>query len=154
MARNTLILRNDPFYMPLRDAVNSLLNDSFVSPMARDWATVWGIGSRLPINVYEDGDAYTFVAILPGVKADELHIETEGSTVKLSGEIIAPAISADEKVRTLRSEIGYGKFSRAFELPEGIEADKIEATLENGILTLRVPKAEAVKPRLIKVQAK
>jgi HSP20 family protein len=153
MARN-LILRNDPFFMPLRDAVDTLLNDSFVSPQARDWATVWGAGSRLPINIYADADGYTFVALVPGVKADVLHIETEGSTVKLSGEIIAPALSADEKVQTLRSEIGYGKFSRAFELPEDIEADQIEATLENGILTLRVPKAEAVKPRTIKVQAK
>ena len=153
MARN-LVLRSDPFYMPLRDAVNTLFNDSFVSPASRDWAAVWGVGSRLPINIYEDAEGYTFVAVVPGVKADELHIETEGNTIKLSGETIAPAISADEKARTLRSEIGYGKFSRAFELPEDIEADKVEANLDNGVLTLRVPKAEAVKPRTIKVQAK
>jgi HSP20 family protein len=88
------------------------------------------------------------------LKHDDRAVLPVGSTVKLSGEIIAPALSADEKVQTLRSEIGYGKFSRAFELPEDIEADQIEATLENGILTLRVPKAEAVKPRTIKVQAK
>jgi HSP20 family protein len=153
MARN-LVLRSDPFYMPLRDAVNTLFNDSFVSPASRDWAAVWGVGSRLPINIYEDAEGYTFVAVVPGVKADELHIETEGNTIKLSGETIAPAISADEKVHALRSEIGYGKFSRAFELPEDIEADKVEANLENGVLTLRVSKAEAVKPRTIKVQAK
>ena len=63
-------------------------------------------------------------------------------------------MAADEKVQTLRSEIGYGKFSRAFELPDDIDADKIDAKLESGVLTLRVPKAETVKPKTIKVQVK
>ena len=154
MARNSLVVRTDPFFVPLREAVDTLFNDSFVGPAARNWATVWGIGSRLPVNIYADDEGYTFVAVVPGVNSDELHIETEGNTVKINGEVMAPAIAADDKVRTLRSEIAYGKFSRAFEMPEDIVADKIEATLENGVLTLRVPKAEAVRPRTIKVQAK
>ena len=154
MIRNSLVVRTDPFFMPLHEAVNTLFNDSFVSPLARDWSTVWGVGSRLPINIYADADGYTFVALAPGLNADELHIETEGNTVKLSGEIIAPAMAADEKVQILRSEIGYGKFSRAFELPDDIDADKIDAKLESGVLTLRVPKAETVKPKTIKVQVK
>ncbi len=149
MLTRSLVLRTDPFRI-----VNRFFNDEFFAPASREWATVWGLGSRLPLDIYEDGEGYTFVAVAPGVKADELSIETEGSVVKIGGETIAPALSADEKVRTLRSEIGYGKFSRSFELPEEIEADKIEAKLENGILTLRVPKAEVVKPRTIKVQAK
>jgi HSP20 family protein len=153
MARN-LIVRTNPSFMPLRNAMDALFNDSFVNPTLADWSTVWGVGSRLPLNIYADGDAYTFVALVPGVKSEELTIEAEGNTVKISGEMIAPALSADEKVRTLRNEIGYGKFSRAFEMPDEIDADKIEANLENGVLTLRVPKAEAVKPRTIKVQAK
>ncbi len=154
MSRNTLVVRTDPFFMPLRDAMDNLLNDSFISPVARDWATVWGVGSRLPINIYASADAYTFTAIVPGLKADDVTIEVEGSTIKLSGETIAPAISADEKVRTLRNEIGFGQFNRSFELPDDIDATKIDANLENGLLTVRVPKAEAVKPRSIKVQAK
>jgi len=153
MARN-LIVRTNPSFMPLRNAMDALLNDSFVGPNSANWSTVWGVGSRLPLNIYTDGESYTFVALVPGVKAEELTIEAEGNTVKISGETIAPALSADEKVRTLRNEIGYGKFSRAFEMPDEIDADKVEANLENGVLTLRVPKAEAVKPRTIKVQAK
>ncbi len=152
MARS-LVVRT-PMFSPLSEAVDRLFNDAWVSPQSRDWATVWGVGSRLPVNIYTDAEGYTFVAVVPGVKADELSIEAEGNVVKLSGEIIAPAISADEKVRTLRNEIAYGKFNRAFELPEEIDADKIEANLESGILTVRVPKAEAIKPRSIKVQAK
>lgn len=154
MSRNTLVLRHDPFFMPLRDAMDTLLNDSFISPVARDWATTWGIGSRLPINIYADAEGYTFVAVLPGLKAEDVTVEAEGNTIKLSGETIAPAISADEKVRTLRNEIGFGKFNRSFELPDAIDATKIDASLENGLLTVRVPKAETVKPRSIKVQAK
>ncbi len=154
MSRNTLVLRSDPFYMPLTDAMNSLLNDSFISPVARDWATVWGVGSKLPINIYADGNGYTFVAVVPGLKAEDVSIEVEGNTIKLGGETIAPAISVDEKVRAVRNEIGFGKFNRSFELPEDIDATKIEAHLENGLLTVHVPKAEAVKPRSIKVQAK
>jgi HSP20 family protein len=154
MTRNMVVRTNDPFLMPWGAAVNALFNDAQVNPRAADWATVWGAGSRLPLNIYADAEGYTFVALVPGVKADELTIEAEGNTVKLSGELIAPAISADENVRALRSEIGFGTFSRAFEMPEDIDADKIDANLDNGVLTVRVPKAESVKPRTIKVQAK
>jgi HSP20 family protein len=134
--------------------VNALFNDAQVSPRSGDWATTWGVGSGRRRNVYAEAEGYTFVALVPGVKADELNIETEGNTVKISGELIAPALSADENIRALRSEIGFGKFNRAFEMPEEIDADKIEANLDNGVLTVRVPKAEAVKPRMIKVQTK
>ena len=154
MARNMVVRTSDPFMTPLSAAVDALFNDAWVNPRASNWATVWGVGSRLPLNIYADAEGYTFVALVPGVKADELNIETEGNTVKISGELSVPAPTADEKVQTLRSEIGFGKFSRAFEMPEDIDADKIEASLENGVLTVRVPKAETVKPRAIKVQAK
>lgn len=153
MSRN-IVIRRDPFFMPLRAAMDTLLNESALNPIAHEWATTWGIGSRLPINIYADTEGTTFVAVVPGLKAEDVTIEVEGNTVKLSGETIAPAISADEKVRTLRNEIGFGKFNRSFELPDEIDAAKIEAKLENGLLTVRVPKAEAVKPRSIKVQAK
>jgi len=153
MARN-LIVRTSPMVTPLSEAIDRLFNDAWVSPLSRDWATVWGVGTRLPVNIYADAEGYTFVALVPGVKAEELNIEAEGSVVKISGELIAPAQSADEKVRTLRNEIAFGKFSRAFELNDEIDADKIEANLENGVLTVRVPKAEAARPRTIKVQAK
>ncbi len=147
-----MITRNIVLRDPFANVVNRFMNDEFFRPVTRDWATVWGLGSRLPMDIYEDRDGYTFVAVAPGLTADDVHIETEGSVIKISGETIAPALSADENVRALRSEIGYGKFSRSFELPEDIEADKIEAKLENGVLTLRVPKAETVKPHTIKVQ--
>ena len=150
MLTRSLVLRNDPIF----NVMDRFVSDRFFAPVSREWATVWGVGSRLPLDITEDGEGYTFVAVAPGLRAEDVHIETQGSTIRLSGETIAPAPSADENARTLRSEIGYGKFSRSFELPEDIQADKIEARLENGLLTVRVPKAEEVKPRMIKVQAK
>ena len=153
MTRN-VIVRTNPAFMPLRNAMDALFNDSFVNPPSGDWSSVWGAGLRLPLNIYTDGGSYTFVAQVPGLKPEDLTIEAEGNTIKISGEMVAPALSTDEKVRTLRSEIGYGEFSRAFDLPDEIDADKINAHVENGVLTLRVPKAAVVKPRTIKVQAK
>jgi len=153
MARN-LIVRTNPAFMPLRHAMDTLFSDPFVNPLSADWATMWGAGLHLPLNIYTDGESYTFVALVPGLKPEELTIEAEGNTIKLGGETSAPALATDEKVRILRSEIGYGEFSRTFDLPDEIDADKIDAHVENGVLTLRVPKAKAVKPRTIKVQAK
>ena len=150
MLTRSLVLRRDPIF----NVVDRFVNDRAFAPLSREWATVWGVGSRLPMDIYEDGEGYTFVAVAPGLRAEDVHIETQGNAIRISGETVAPALSADEKIRTLRSEIGYGKFSRSFELPEDIQADKIEARLENGLLTVRVPKAEEVKPRTIKVQAK
>lgn len=150
MLTRNIVIRSDPF----ANVMNRFMNDRFFEMRPRDGATMWGIGARLPMDIYEDRDGYTFVAVVPGLTAEDVHIENEGNVVKISGETIAPALSADENVRTLRSEIGYGKFSRSFELPEDIQAEKIDAKLENGVLTVYVPKAETVKPRTIKVVAK
>ena len=150
MLTRSLVLRRDPIF----NVVDRFVNDRAFAPLSREWATVWGVGSRLPMDIYEDGEGYTFVAVVPGLSADEIQIETEGNLIKFSGETIAPALSSDEKAHTLRSEIGYGKFARSFELNEDIQADNIEARLDNGVLTVRVPKAEAVKPRTIKVVTK
>jgi HSP20 family protein len=150
MLTRNLVVRSDPFDR----IVDRFFNDSLFRPEARaNWATVWGLGSRLSMDIYEDRDGYTFVAAVPGLSADDLRIETEGNVVRISGTTHAPALSAEAGVHTLRSEIGYGKFARSFELAEVFDADKIEAKLENGVLTLRVPKAEEAKPRTIKVSA-
>ena len=103
MTRNMIVRTNDPFTTPLSATVNALFNDAWVNPRAANWATVWGVGSRLPLNIYADPESYTFVALTPGLTAEQLNIETEGNTVKISGETIAPALSADERTRVLRS---------------------------------------------------
>jgi HSP20 family protein len=144
-----LVLHTDPF-----NVVNRFFNDELYRPLTREWVNAWGLGSRLPIDIYQDGEGYTFVALAPGLNAEELTIEAHNNVLRIAGETIAPSLSTQENVVALRSEIGYGKFNRSFELPEDIDAEKIEARLEKGLLVVRVPKAETAKPRSIKVQAK
>ena len=145
-----LILHSDPF----SNVVNRFFNDEVYRPLTRELDNVWGVGSRLPLDIYQDGEGYTFVALAPGLSAEELTIEAHNNVLHLAGETIAPALSTKENVVALRSEIGYGKFNRSFELPEDIDAEKIEAHLERGLLVIRVPKAETAKPRTIKVNVK
>ena len=95
-----------------------------------------------------DGDDFIISALLPGVKADELSIQVVNETVTLQGEI--PAETAED-ARYLVQERPSGKFYRVIRLPEPLDTAKAEADLSDGVLTLRVPKAEEARPRTIKV---
>ena len=97
-------------------------------------------------------DEYVITASTPGLKAEDLSVEVLGDTVTVSGEIFAPA--PDEKAKYVLQERRYGKFARTLTLPVELDSAKAEAVIENGLLTLRVPKAEAARPKMIKVKAK
>jgi HSP20 family protein len=101
------------------------------------------------LNVTEDAGKYYLRAELPGVTSTELDIQATGKTISISGE--RKIHSENENARYHRREREAGNFSRVLAMPSDIDADRIEARLENGILTVMVPKAEAVKPRQIKV---
>ncbi len=103
------------------------------------------------INVTENKDSYYVRAELPGVKADELGISVTGDTLSITGERKLPA--EDEKAQYHRSEREAGRFSRIVSLPTQIDAAKVEAQCNDGILTVILPKAEATKPRQIAVKA-
>ena len=105
---------------------------------------------RLPLDAYATDEAFVLTAYLPGVKAEDLEIQFEGEELTVRGKFQP----APEEATVLKRELFHGAFERrlAFNVP--VNADAIEATCENGVLTLRVPKAEAVKPKQIKVQAK
>jgi HSP20 family protein len=102
------------------------------------------------VNLSEDRDAYFIRAELPGVQADALEIQAERSTISLSGE--RKIQTRGDKVRYHRREREAGTFSRVIGLPGEIDPDKVKASLENGILTVTVPKAERVKPRQIEIK--
>jgi len=108
-----------------------------------------GAGVFPSVNLTEDEDKYYLRAELPGVKNDALDIQATGKTIAISGErkIAEQGASA----RYHRREREAGKFSRILQVPGEIDADCIEAMLLNGILTVVIPKAEAAKPRQIKV---
>ena len=102
------------------------------------------------VNLTEDKDNYYLRAELPGVKSDALDIQVAGRNLSVSGERVID--TEGDGVRYHRREREGGKFSRIVGLPTDIDAEKVSAKMENGILTIRVPKAEAAKPKQIAVK--
>ena len=102
-------------------------------------------------NLTEDKEKYYVRAELPGVKSDKLDIQITGNKLAISGE---RKIAAEEEgARYHRREREAGTFSRMIGLPGEVDADKVEANLENGILTIVVSKAEIAKPKQISVSS-
>jgi len=89
---------------------------------------------------------------LPGVKKDDVKIEVQGNTLLLSGER-KKEMSADKKAKYQTYERSYGFFQRRFTLPTTVDADKIEARFEDGVLELMFPKTESAKPRKVEIQS-
>ena len=108
-----------------------------------------GAGVFPPINMTEDADKFYIRAELPGVKTEDIEMQATVKNLSITGERkIEPE---KEGVRYHRREREAGKFSRIVTMPTEIDPDRIEARMNDGILTIRVPKAEAVKPRQIAI---
>lgn len=102
------------------------------------------------VNLSEDTENYYVRAELPGVKGDDLDIKADGRSISLSGE--RKIEIEGNGVKYHRREREAGKFARMVSLPGEIDPEKVSASLKDGLLKVVVPKAEAVKPRAIKVQ--
>jgi HSP20 family protein len=141
------ISRWEPFkeMMTLRQAMDRLFEESFVRP----FRGFEGTGVYLPLDVYTTKDAVMIRASVPGVKPEDVEVTIEGSTVTIRGETKAP----QEEGTFLLQERRYGPFSRVIDVAMPIQADKAEASFENGVLTLTIPKAEEIKPKVIKVKS-
>ncbi len=144
----TLVRRTSPLgeLVSLRQAMDRLFEDSFVRPRP------WGVGDTngiLPLDVTNSTDALVVEAALPGIAPQDVEITVEDGTLTIRGESRSEEQRQDGE--TLISEIRRGTVSRAIALPGGLEPDKADATFENGVLHLRIPKAEAVKPRQIRI---
>jgi HSP20 family protein len=145
------ITRYDPFgeMVTLRQAMDRLFEDSFVSPLS--WRTLNGETSTAALDVHQTDDEIVVSASLPGLKPEDVDITITGQTLSIRGEF-----KADEKVNRdqyLYRERRYGSFNRQLQLPVRVRGDAATATFENGVLTLRIPKAEEVKPRQIEIKA-
>ncbi|MFZ5562646.1 MAG: Hsp20/alpha crystallin family protein [Thermodesulfobacteriota bacterium] len=108
-----------------------------------------GAGVFPPVNLTEAKDVFYLRAELPGVKAGDLDIQATGNSISISGERKLPDEGANARFH--RREREAGRFSRMIKMPGDIDADKIKASLVNGILTITVPKSEAAKPRQISI---
>ncbi len=102
-----------------------------------------------PVNVSEDQDNFYLQAELPGVSPNDLDLQADAKSVAISGKRNAASEDGDFKYH--RRERSAGQFSRMIALSGEIESEKVTAKLENGILLLTLPKAEAVKPRQITI---
>lgn len=105
------------------------------------------------VNLQENDEGYVLTAELPGVAPDAISVSIEGSTVTLSGErkIEYPV---GEGTAIHRRERQSGTFRRAFELPAEIDVEQAKASHRNGILTLRLPKSPAARPRQIAIETR
>jgi HSP20 family protein len=130
----------------LRDAMNSLLHESFVRPsgMAAD-----GGPGMLPLDITENENEFVVKGSLPGIRPEDVQITVHGDTLNIRAEMKAEQEKKGEQYH-LR-ERRYGQFQRTVRLSAPVVADKAQANFENGVLTLTLPKAEDARPKQIKV---
>ncbi|MGE5224871.1 MAG: Hsp20/alpha crystallin family protein [Omnitrophica WOR_2 bacterium] len=125
----------------LRSAMDRLMEETFAN----------NTGERdmlLAVDVIAEDDNYWIKALVPGLEADSLQIEVLNNTVTIRGKF---SEEAQEDKNYLVSELPAGSFSRLITLPTALDPAKAEANIKNGVLMLKVPKAEAHRPKSIKV---
>jgi HSP20 family protein len=131
----------------LREAMDRLFDDAFTRPLGL---------SRLAdvpaIDMFQTDENVVVKAELPGLKAEDVQISVTANTLSLRGEYRE---EKEEKEKTYHiREQRYGSFERSVALPTDVNSDKASADFENGILTITLPKSEAVKPKTINIKAK
>ncbi len=99
-------------------------------------------------NLMENGDNFEVRAELPGISKDDISIKIQGNYLEISGKRV---IEKPEGYKAHRNERSSSSFSRSFTLPDEVDAEKVDATLKDGVLYLTLPKSEAAKPRQITI---
>ena len=102
-----------------------------------------------PVDVIEDSTGITLYADLPGVPKDRLSVRVEGETLQIDAELVLPV---PEGMQASHAEVQRKRFRRAFTLSRELDPDKVSAEFSQGVLRLRIPKAEHAQPRRIEVQ--
>ncbi len=141
------LTRWDPFreLTSLRDEMNRMFGRSL-----GDGTRPAGTWSP-PIDVFDTADAIVLKAELPGLTPDDVEVEVDDGVLSIRGE--RRFTEQVEEGRYHRLERAYGQFARSLSLPTGVRADDITATFTDGVLEVRVPKADEVRPRKITVAA-
>ncbi len=135
-----------PYYRmaAMRRAMNHWFENGIANQSSNDCEM------QLAVNVKADEDAYDIMALVPGLSAEDLDIEVLNDTVTIRGEF---KTDGDEGANYLMSELPDGHFSRVITLPTAADTDHVEASIKNGVLSLHIAKAEADRPKAIKVLA-
>ncbi len=119
--------------------------------LTRRWATRAQIQDAvrpLPVDVRDDGETFTLTAFVPGLKAEDLNIQIIDDALSIEGKF------GNQEGEYLLSELPSGDFRRTLRLPAPLDADKAVASIENGLLTLRIPRSETARPKNIPVASK
>jgi len=145
-------MRWDPFreLSDMRETMDRLFERGF----SRPWRLLtWDMGEGFfPVDLYETDDEVVVNASLPGVKAEDVEIAVTGDTLTIKGE--TKEEHEEKKPNYYRQERRYGAFQRVLTLPVRVDADKADATFEQGVLNLRLPKVPEVRPKTIEVKPK
>ncbi|NCO36238.1 MAG: hypothetical protein AUJ92_17425 [Armatimonadetes bacterium CG2_30_59_28] len=139
------LVRWDPYdeLMSLKEGVNRLFSESTggrAGMQPRSWAPA--------CDIYETDEEVVITADLPGISKEDVKIELTGDSLTLSGE---RPHRAEKREGYHRLERVHGTFYRAFTLATEVDIEKIKATFDNGVLTLKLPKSDAVKPKQITI---
>jgi HSP20 family protein len=118
--------------------------------MGSDWfgSRTSGSGAYPLVNVFDDGDHFVVVVELPGVNKEDLDIQVTGDTLRIQGK---KTIAYDESASIHRRERAAGQFDRTLTLPDDVDAARVSAEYRDGVLTLRLPRAESAKPRTVTI---
>jgi HSP20 family protein len=141
-----------PFVRSNRNVPN-LFDDFFGKDVWNDFFEKSGWNSSPGVNVYEKKDHYEIELAAPGLDKKDFHIDLKDNVLTISSE--KKEEKKEEKdSKVVFCEFNYSKFSRSFQLPEGVDVNKIEATHKNGVLSITLPKREEYKsqsPRMIEI---
>jgi len=104
---------------------------------------------RPPVDVFEDADGITLQLDMPGVSKERLSVQTDKDTLTIEGEVRIPM---QEGMEALYAEVHTTHYRRSFTLSGELDSDKSEASLKDGVLTLRIPKRAELRPRRVEVR--
>lgn len=113
-----------------------------------------GYGYSPPADVLVTDEAVTVMMDVPGLRVDDLEIELADDVLTVRGERRDPYSSDGESRAWQQLERGFGRFERSLQVPRGLDPNAIEASLDAGVLTLRIPKPERLKPRRVEIAGK
>jgi len=143
--------RWDPWrdLVSLREAMNGLLEESFVRPRT---VAMSGGNGYVPLDLKETADSFILSLPLPGVDPEDVDISILGDRLHITGEFRQESEEAGQDHRWLIKERRSGRFERALSLPSAVVADRAEARFDKGVLTVTLPKADEARPKSILVR--
>lgn len=134
----TLVKFNQQPAKTLSGIMDDIFNGKFIN---KDFATSDFFGAHAPVNIRETKEAYVLDVVAPGFEKGDFKINLDGQTLTISSEKKSEQKTENEK--QIRREFSFRSFSRSFTLDENVDAEKINAKYDNGVLKLTLPKKEA-----------